>query len=72
MIADMVHRGQIFAGQACAPKEGETSAHPEKDEVVVFHDLFTAGLHFPLDPVFMETLRLHNIPNSIARLNLYI
>jgi hypothetical protein len=59
------------------PKEGETLTHSEKDEVVVFWDLFTAGLWFPLDHVFVVTLHLHNMflhqlmPNSIARLNLY-
>ncbi|RLM54510.1 putative retrotransposon protein [Panicum miliaceum] len=77
MIVDMVRQGQIAAGQARPPKEGETSAYPEKDEIVVFCDLFIAGLHFPLDSVFVETLRLHNIflhqlrPSSIVRLNLY-
>jgi hypothetical protein len=73
VLADMFRRGQIAADKAHSPKDGETSAHPEKDEVVVFHDIFTVGLHFPLDIVFVETLRLHNMfvhqltPNSIAR-----
>ncbi|RLM57967.1 putative retrotransposon protein [Panicum miliaceum] len=73
----MVHRVLVAAGATRAPKEGETSAHPEKDEVVVFHNVFTAGLRFPLDPMFMETLQSFDMflyqltPNSIARLNLY-
>jgi hypothetical protein len=61
VIADMVRQGQITASQARHPKEGETSSQLEKDEVIVFRDLFTAELHFPLDSVFVETLRLHNI-----------
>lgn len=74
MLADMVHRGQIAVGATHPPM---TLVHPETDAVVVFRDLFNAGLRFLLDPMFVETLRLHNMflyqltPNSIARLNLY-
>lgn len=67
----------MVASKARPPKSGETSALPELDEVVVFHDLFTAELLFPLDPIFVDTLRLHNMylhqltPNAVAHLNLY-
>jgi hypothetical protein len=77
VFIEMVRRGQIAANQACPPKAGETSAHLEKDEVIIFRDFFTAGLRFPFDPVVVDTLRLHNMflhqltPNSIACLNLY-
>jgi hypothetical protein len=73
----MVRRGQVVAGQARCPKTGETSAHSELDEVVVLRYLFTMGLRFPLDPMFVQTLRLHKMflnklmLYSIARLNLY-
>ena len=45
---------------------------------MVFRDLFTAGLRFPLDPVVMDIFRLfgaflHQMtPTSILRLSLYM
>ena len=61
-----------------APPMGETVAHPYTDEVIVFRDLFTAGLRMPLDPVVVDifclfTVYLHQMtPTSIVRLNLYM
>ncbi|RLN29272.1 hypothetical protein C2845_PM05G20230 [Panicum miliaceum] len=77
-LRDMVRRGYIAAGAGRAPDPDEVVAHPEDDEIMVFHHLFTAGLRFPLDPIFVDTLRscemyLHHLtPNSIARLSMYL
>ncbi|RLM74699.1 hypothetical protein C2845_PM15G21820 [Panicum miliaceum] len=77
-LRDIVHRGYVSEGLARAPGANEVVARPEDDEVVVFRDLFTAGLRFPLDPFFVEILRscsmfLHHLtPNSIARLSMYM
>ncbi|RLN12398.1 hypothetical protein C2845_PM09G13150 [Panicum miliaceum] len=77
-LRDMIRRGYIIAGAARAPKPDEVMARPEDDEVVVFRDLFTAGLRFPLCPFFIDILRscgmyLHQLtPNSIARLSMFL
>ncbi|RLN41192.1 hypothetical protein C2845_PM01G00230 [Panicum miliaceum] len=74
----MVHRGYVAKALARAPGADEVVVRPEDDEVVVFRDLFTAGLRFPLDPCFVEILRScgmflhHQTPNSIARLSMYM
>ncbi|RLN29321.1 hypothetical protein C2845_PM05G21890 [Panicum miliaceum] len=74
----MVRRGYVAEGFARAPSADEVVARPKGDEVIVFRDLFTAGLRFPLDPCFVEILWscgmfLHHLtPNSIARLSMYM
>ena len=46
--------------------------------MIVFRDLFTAGLRMPLDPVVVDIFRLFKVylhqmtPTSIVRLNLYM
>ncbi|RLN38632.1 hypothetical protein C2845_PM01G44450 [Panicum miliaceum] len=74
----MVRRGYIAEGLTRALGADEVVARPEDDEVVVFRNLFTACLWFPLDPSFVEILRscsmfLHHLtPNSIAQLSMYM
>ena len=78
MIEDLESRGILGAGLARAPPAGETSAHPERDEVVVFRDFFFAGIRVPLDPVVVEIFKLFDVymhqmmPTSFLRLNLYM
>ncbi|RLN03271.1 hypothetical protein C2845_PM13G07920 [Panicum miliaceum] len=77
-LRDMVRRGYIIAGAARASKPDEVVAHREDNEIVVFHHLFTVGLRFPLEPIFVDILQscgmyLHHLtPNSIARLSMYL
>jgi hypothetical protein len=78
MIEDLESWGVLGAGLARAPPAGETSAHPERDELVVFRDFFFAGIRFPLDPVMVEIFKLFDVymnqmtPTSFLRLNLYM
>ncbi|RLM69808.1 hypothetical protein C2845_PM17G09010 [Panicum miliaceum] len=77
-LRDMIHRGYITEGFARALNVDKVVAHPEDDEVVVFRHLFTAGIEFPLDLVFVDILRscgmfLHHLtPNYIAELSMYM
>ena len=54
LLDDLAHRGFISADDVYQPSTGETIAHPCADEVVVFRDLFTAGLRMPLDHVVVD------------------
>ena len=78
LLDDLVHRGFVSADDVRPPPTGETVAHPRADEVVVFRDLFTAGLRMPLDPVVVDIFWLFKVflhqmtPTSIMRLNLYM
>ena len=78
LLDDLARRGFISADDVRPPPTGETIAHPRADEVVVFRDLFTAGLQMPLDPVVVDIFRLFKVylhqmtPTSIVRLNLYM
>jgi len=78
LLDDLARRGFVSADDVRAPPTGETVAHPRNDEVVVFRDLFTAGLQMPLDPVVVDIFRLFKVylhqmtPTSIVRLNLYM
>ena len=78
LLDDLARRGFVSANDVRAPPPGEISAHPRDDEVVVFRDLFTAGLRMPLDPVVVDIFRLFRVylhqmtPTSIMRLNLYM
>ena len=78
LLDDLVRRGFVSADDVRAPPTGETVAHPRTDEVIVFRDLFTAGLRMPLDPVVVDIFRLFKVylhqmsPISIVRLNLYM
>jgi len=58
LLDDLARRGFISADDVCAPPTGETIAHPRPNEVVIFRDLFTAGLCMPLDPVVVDIFRL--------------
>ena len=49
LLDDLARRGFVSADDVRAPLTGEISAHPRADEVVVFRDLFTAGLRMPLE-----------------------
>ena len=51
----------VDCGQVRAPPPDQGSARHEPDEVVVFRDFFTAGLHFPLDPVVVEIFQLYEV-----------
>jgi len=78
LLDDLARRGFVSADDVRAPPTGETVAHPRTDEVIVFRDLFTAGLRMPLDPVVVDIFRLFKVylhqmtPTSIVRLNLYM
>ena len=78
LLDDLACRGFVSADDVRAPPTGETVAHPRTDEVIVFRDLFTAGLRMPLDPVVVDIFRLFKVylhqmtPTSIVRLNLYM
>ena len=54
LLDDLARRGFVSAADVRTPPTGETVAHPRNDEVVVFRDLFTAGLRMPLDPVAVD------------------
>ena len=78
LLDDLTRRGFVSTDDVHAPPTGETAAHPRADEVVVFRDLFTAGLRMPLDPVVVDIFRLFKVylhqmtPTSIVCLNLYM
>jgi len=78
LLDDLARRGFVSADDVRAPLMSETVAHPRTDEVIVFRDLFTAGLRMPLDPVVVDIFRLFKVylhqmtPTSIVRLNLYM
>ena len=78
LLDDLALRGFVSADDVRSPPMGETVAHPRADEVVVFRDLFTAGLRMPLDPVVVDIFRLFKVllhqmtPTSIVRLHLYM
>ena len=61
LLDDLARRGFISTDDVCAPPMGETVAHPRNDEVVVFHDLFTAGLRMPLDPMVVDIFCLFKV-----------
>ena len=61
LLDDLACRGFVSADDVHAPPTGETSARPRADEVVVFRDLFTAGLRMPLDPVVVDIFRLFRV-----------
>ncbi|KAK8458374.1 hypothetical protein SEVIR_3G365901v4 [Setaria viridis] len=83
MIRDFVTAGLIRDGSGRAPG-AETTPVPQDNEVVVFRDLFTAGLRFPLDlwfplgQVVIDILLkygmfLHHLtPNGVLRLSIYM
>ena len=78
LLDNLARRGFVSADDVRSPPTGETVAHPRVDEVVVFRDLFTAGLRMPLDPVVVDIFLLFKVflhqmtPTSIVRLNLYM
>jgi len=61
LLDDLARRGFVSADDVRAPPTGEISAHPRADEVVVFRDLFSAGLRMPLDPVVVDIFRLFRV-----------
>jgi hypothetical protein len=77
LLAEFVTSGFTKEGKGRAPGP-ETTPTPRPNEVVVFHDLFTAGLHFPLDGAIVSILRnfgmyLHHLtPNAILWLSVYM
>jgi hypothetical protein len=77
LLEDFVTSEYIKEGKGRAPSS-ETIPAPRPNEVVVFHDLFSAGLRFPLDGTVVSILRnfgmyLHHLtPNAILRLSVYI
>jgi hypothetical protein len=77
LLAEFVTSGFIKEGKGRAPGP-ETTPTPHHNEVVVFRDLFTAGLCFPLDGAIISILQnfgmyLHHLtPNIILRLSVYM
>ncbi|PUZ65799.1 hypothetical protein GQ55_3G253900 [Panicum hallii var. hallii] len=69
--------GFIEAGRGCAPDK-ETVPSPRAKEVIVYRDLFSAGLRFPLDAVVVRIHRnfdmyLHHLtPNAVLQLSVYM
>jgi len=61
LLDDLARRGFVSADDVRAPPTGETVAHPRTDEVIVFRDLFTAGLRMPLDPVVVDIFCLFKV-----------
>ena len=61
LLENMASRGIVSRGLTRALPADQTMAHPEADEVVVFQDFFTAGLHFPLDPVVVDIFGLFKV-----------
>ena len=54
-LDDLVRGGAIASCAAHLPLAHHTTAEPKDDEVVVFRNLFAAGLRFLLDPVVLGT-----------------
>uniref|UniRef100_K3ZD41 Transposase (putative) gypsy type domain-containing protein n=1 Tax=Setaria italica TaxID=4555 RepID=K3ZD41_SETIT len=77
MIRDFVTTGLIEDGRGRAPSS-ETVPFPQDNEVVIFRDLFNAGLRFPLDPIIIGILLkykmfLHELtPNGVLRLRVFM
>ena len=61
LLDDLARRGFVSADDVRPPPTGETIAHPRSDEVVVFHDMFTAGIRTPLDPGVVDIFRLFKV-----------
>ena len=61
LLDNMVRRGIVSVDDVRPPPRGETIARPHNDEVVVFRDLFTAGLRFLLDPVIVDIFCLFGV-----------
>ena len=61
LLDDLARRGFVSADDVRAPPTGETVAHPHADKVIVFSDLFTAGLRMPLDPVVVDIFHLFKV-----------
>ena len=61
LLDDLACRGFVSADDVRTPSTGETVAHPRTYEVIVFRDLFTAGLRMPLDPVVVDIFRLFKV-----------
>ena len=78
LLDNLARQGFVSADSVRVPPMGETVAHPRADEVIVFRNLFTAGLRMPLDSVVVDIFRLFKVylhqmtPTSIMRLNLYM
>ena len=78
LLDDLVRRGIVSADDVRAPPKGEMIAQPRTDKVVIFRDLFIAGLRMPLDPVVVDIFHLFGVylhqmtPTSILRLSLYM
>lgn len=53
MLREMVRKGYLAEGAAQLSRDDEVLTRPDKDEVVVFCDLFQAGVCFPLDQVLL-------------------
>jgi len=74
----MILNGLVDRSQVQTPPADQASARPEPDEVVVFHDFFTAGLRFPLDPMIMSIFHLYGVylhqmtPTSFMRLDRFM
>jgi len=61
LLDNMVRQGIVSVHDVRPPPKGETIACPRNDEVVVFRDLFTAGLQFLLGPVVVDNFRLFGV-----------
>jgi hypothetical protein len=74
LVESYVQKGYFGPGVCRAPGD-EITPDPRDGECVVFRDFFSAGLCFPLDPVFPKILarfglRMHHLtPNAIVQLS---
>ena len=72
-----VSKGYFEEG-VCCPPEGEIHPVPKAGEVVVFKDLFTVGLRFPVDPMVPKLLEPFNVklynftPNGFVALSTFL
>lgn len=74
----MAGQGLLGVTWARIPTKEEFIPHPKHGEVVIFRDLLTAGLSFPLDLLVVGILRVWNLylhqltPNAFVRMALYM
>lgn len=71
MVCEMIWKCYLAEGATRLLKDDEVLAQPKKEEVMVFRDLFQAGLYFPPGPCPRgDSSGLRHIPASAdIRLN---
>ena len=67
-----------FARDLARPSEGDVVLDPHDDEVVVYKELFLAGLRFSSHPLVVGVLKRFNLkfhqlnPSSFVKLSIYV